>query len=114
MFKSDIQRWLEIIHRVSQACGWDRSLLLTMDPDDRSFVVQVRKSALMFTVRQDAPAPPNYSVSYTVFKPGAPPDVTARRLSAGERLSAEFVSEQLEAWLRESVDRYVEEVGARD
>ncbi len=114
MFRSDVQRWLARISSISQEYDWDRSLLIIMETDDRTFVVQVRKSALIFIARQEAVEPPAYTVTYTLFQRGAPPDVTARRHTAGQFREPGFVEAELEKWLRESVATYVTESGIPD
>ncbi len=114
MFRSDVQRWLTRVKSIGHECGWDRSLLITMETDDRAFVVQVRKSALLFIARQEGLEPPTYTVTYTTFQRGAPPDVTARRTTAGQFSPPAFVEEELEKWLRESVAAYATEMGMPD
>ena len=107
MFRQDVEGWLGIVGNISQESGWDRSLILTMQTDDRTFVAQVRKSSLVFIAQEQGRNSGAYSVAYTLFP--SSPDETARRITAGEFRPAAFVDEQLEQWLLEHVARYVAE-----
>ena len=109
MLRSDIAKWLGIVESISQEYGWDKSLIITMQTDDRTFVIQVRKSPLVFTIKQETFDLHKYTVSYTVFPYSSTPDATARRLTAGQSRSAAFVEEELEKWLRELVAKYAAE-----
>jgi hypothetical protein len=114
MLRSDVQSWLEIVRSTSQECGWDQSLLITMETDDRTFFIQVRKSPLVFTVKQETRDPGRYTATYTVFPYNSTPDATARRFTAGQSRSAAFVGEELDRWLRQLVAKYVAETGLPD
>ena len=106
MFRADMESWLSTITEVRNELGWDKSLILTMKTDERTFLVQVRKSALVFTVQEEPGEHRRYTVTYTELPPESTPNETARRVTAGKSRSAEFVREELEKWLREPIARY--------
>ncbi len=112
MLSSDVQRWQDKANWISRECGWDASLLLTIQPDERTLVIQVRKSSLLFTVRQDSPGLPRYTVTYTEYASRGPADATVRRMTAGQARSAAFVEEEIEKWLRRFVAQYAAERGS--
>jgi hypothetical protein len=114
MLKTDVQSWLEIIRNVGQECGWDKSLVFAMETDERTFIVQVRKSGLTFNAVEEPGEPRRYTVSYTMFPYNSTPDATARRFTAGKSRAPTFVAEELETWLRQSVAKYVTDNGVPD
>ncbi len=109
-----MDEWLVIIENVSRECGWDAGLLFHFMPDEYTLVLQVRKSPLVFTIKQQALDPQRFTVSYTVYEPGSEPDATMRRFGAGPARPVPAVSDELERWLRASVVRYVAEAGMPD
>ncbi len=106
MIRSDVKNWLGIVKTISEECRWDRHFILTMETDDQTLVIQVRKSPLVFTIKQDSFHPPTYTVSYTALPPSAPPGATVRWLTPWETRPALFVDAELEQWLRQSVAAY--------
>ncbi len=112
MFRSDIEKWLGVVTTISRECEWDPSLVISMQTDERTYVIQVRKSPLMFIVNEEPARSGNYAVAYTVYP--SVPEETARRVSAGKSRAPGFVEEQLEQWLREYVARYAVETKLPD
>ncbi len=114
MITSYVQRWLQMIQGVSRELGWDPSLILSMTTDDRTFIVQVRKSAVVFTIVQESAYSDRFATSYMAYPPGSPPDTTLRRFASGQFRSAADVDRELELWLRESVARHAAETKLPD
>ncbi len=97
---------MEVIHTVTRELGWDESLILSMPTDDHTFVIQVRKSALVFTITQEHAHSDRFAVSYTAYDPGAEPQTTVRRFTSGHFRSAGSIDEDLNRWLRQTVARH--------
>jgi hypothetical protein len=114
LLTSHTQRWLDIVARIGRQAGWDGTLIIPMEIDDRTLNFQVRKSALGFMIKQEGADAQRFSISYTEYARGTPLDTTLRRIDGGRYRSPSTVDQQLEQWLLGSVARYVADRGLLD
>lgn len=114
MLTEHINRWRDIIARVSQHAGWDKTLLTAVAMDESTFAVYVRKSALRFVILESFSDPSNFAISYTTYASGSPSGLAQVRFEPSVFHAAVYVDDELEKWLLQSVSRYVSERGSPD
>jgi hypothetical protein len=114
MLTEHINRWRDIIARVSQHAGWDKTLLTAVAMDESTFAVYVRKSALRFVILESFSDPSNFAISYTTYASGSPSELAQVRFEPSVFHAAVYVDDELEKWLLQSVSRYVSERGSPD
>lgn len=101
--------WLTIVNRRGLEEDWDPDLLIPLDMDESTFVIEVRKTPLRFAIQESPIHPDQYMISYVEYPPGDPSARSTRRSTPGSSLQAEDVDDKLEDWLLHAVAKYVSE-----